>query len=38
LWPVPPLPQNLLALIPLALILGDITEDLAMRFGDVIGG
>ena len=31
-------PQNFLALIPLALILGDITEDLALRFGDVIGG
>mmetsp|Transcript_34477 Transcript_34477/g.97687 ORF Transcript_34477/g.97687 Transcript_34477/m.97687 type:complete len:483 (+) Transcript_34477:16-1464(+) len=29
---------NFLGLIPLALILGDITEDLAVRFGDVIGG
>ncbi|GLC37749.1 hypothetical protein PLESTB_001472900 [Pleodorina starrii] len=29
---------NFLALIPLALILGDITEDLAVRFGDVVGG
>ena len=26
------------SLIPLALILGDITEDLATRFGDTIGG
>jgi Ca2+:H+ antiporter len=30
--------QNFLALIPLALILGDITEDLAERFGDTVGG
>jgi len=29
---------NFLALIPLALILGDITEDLALRFGPIIGG
>lgn len=29
---------NFLALIPLALILGEITEDLALRFGDSIGG
>jgi len=29
---------NFLSLIPLALILGDVTEDLALRFGDVIGG
>ncbi len=29
---------NFLALVPLALILGDITEDLAVRFGDVVGG
>lgn len=29
---------NFLTLIPLALILGDITEDLALRFGPVIGG
>ena len=32
------LPQNLVALIPLALLLGDITEDLAEHFGDVVGG
>ena len=30
--------QNFVALIPLALVLGEITEDLAIRFGDVIGG
>jgi calcium/proton exchanger cax len=30
--------QNFIALIPLALVLGEITEDLATRFGDVIGG
>mmetsp|Transcript_7985 Transcript_7985/g.15527 ORF Transcript_7985/g.15527 Transcript_7985/m.15527 type:complete len:444 (-) Transcript_7985:716-2047(-) len=29
---------SFLSLIPLALILGDITEDLALRFGDVVGG
>lgn len=29
---------NFLALIPLALFLGEVTEDLAVRFGDVIGG
>eukprot|EP00798_Chlamydomonas_sp_ICE-L_P019831 gene19831-26519_t len=29
---------NFLALVPLSLILGDITEDLALRFGDVVGG
>jgi calcium/proton exchanger cax len=29
---------NFFALVPLALILGDITEDLAVRFGDTIGG
>lgn len=29
---------NLAGLIPLALIMGDITEDLAIRFGDVVGG
>ncbi|KAG1674025.1 hypothetical protein FOA52_000331 [Chlamydomonas sp. UWO 241] len=29
---------NFIALIPLALLLGDVTEDLAARFGDVIGG
>ena len=30
--------QNLLGLIPLALLMGSVTEDLAIRFGDVIGG
>ncbi len=30
--------QNFVALIPLALVLGEVTEDLATRFGDVIGG
>jgi hypothetical protein len=30
--------SNFLALLPLALILGEITEDLAVRFGDVVGG
>ncbi|KAG2439186.1 hypothetical protein HXX76_004550 [Chlamydomonas incerta] len=35
---VPTFTLNFLALIPLALILGDITEDLAVRFGDVVGG
>jgi len=30
--------QNFIALIPLALLLGDVTEDLAARFGDVVGG
>jgi Ca2+:H+ antiporter len=29
---------NFLALVPLALLLGEVTEDLALRFGDVIGG
>jgi Ca2+:H+ antiporter len=29
---------NFLALVPLALLLGEVTEDLAIRFGDVIGG
>lgn len=33
-----PLHQNFLALIPLALFLGEVTEDLALRFGDVVGG
>lgn len=32
------LTQNLAGLIPLALILGEVTEDLALRLGDVIGG
>ncbi|PSC67539.1 manganese resistance 1 [Micractinium conductrix] len=30
--------SNFLALIPLALFLGEVTEDLAARFGDTIGG
>lgn len=34
----PPLPQNFLSLIPLALFLGEVTEDLAVRFGDTVGG
>ncbi|EFJ51605.1 hypothetical protein VOLCADRAFT_87798, partial [Volvox carteri f. nagariensis] len=29
---------NFTALIPLALLLGDVTEDLALRYGSVIGG
>lgn len=33
-----PCPQNFLALIPLALFLGEVTEDLAARFGDTVGG
>lgn len=33
-----PTMQNFLALVPLALLLGEVTEDLALRFGDVIGG
>lgn len=36
--PLPPPLQNFLALIPLALILGEVTEDLAVRFGDIVGG
>ncbi|EFN54061.1 hypothetical protein CHLNCDRAFT_36262 [Chlorella variabilis] len=30
--------MNFLSLIPLALFLGEVTEDLAVRFGDTIGG
>ena len=30
--------QNFCGIIPLALILGDVTEDLALRSGEVIGG
>lgn len=30
--------QNFLALVPLALMLGEVTEDLAVRFGETIGG
>jgi Ca2+:H+ antiporter len=29
---------NFVALVPLALLLGEVTEDLALRFGDTIGG
>ncbi|KAK9819368.1 hypothetical protein WJX81_004642 [Elliptochloris bilobata] len=29
---------NLLGLVPLALALGELTEDLAIRFGEVVGG
>ncbi|CAL8470121.1 g9663 [Coccomyxa elongata] len=29
---------NFIALVPLALVLGEVTEDLALRFGDIIGG
>ncbi|KAG2429439.1 hypothetical protein HYH02_014094 [Chlamydomonas schloesseri] len=29
---------NFLSLVPLALVLGDVTEDLALRYGSVIGG
>ena len=29
---------NFLALVPMALVLGEVTEDLAIRFGDVVGG
>jgi hypothetical protein len=30
--------QNLIGLIPLALLLGEVTEDLAIRLGETIGG
>lgn len=30
--------QNIIGLVPLALILGEITEDLAVRFGPTVGG
>mmetsp|Transcript_13623 Transcript_13623/g.33485 ORF Transcript_13623/g.33485 Transcript_13623/m.33485 type:complete len:447 (-) Transcript_13623:93-1433(-) len=36
--PVPTFFLNFGALIPLALILGDITEDLALRYGPAVGG
>uniref|UniRef100_A0A7R9VQK9 Sodium/calcium exchanger membrane region domain-containing protein n=1 Tax=Chlamydomonas euryale TaxID=1486919 RepID=A0A7R9VQK9_9CHLO len=36
--PVTVFVTNFIALIPLALLLGDVTEDLAARFGDVVGG
>lgn len=29
---------NFLSLVPLALLLGETTEDLAVRFGDIVGG
>ncbi|KXZ51252.1 hypothetical protein GPECTOR_13g739 [Gonium pectorale] len=29
---------NFISLIPLALVLGDVTEDLALRYGSVVGG
>jgi hypothetical protein len=32
------LAQNFFALLPLALVLGEVTEDLALRFGDIVGG
>lgn len=35
---VPVFTLNFLALIPLALMLGNVTEDLALRFGDIVGG
>jgi len=35
---IPTFVLNLLALIPLALVLGDVTEDLAVRDGPLIGG
>jgi Ca2+:H+ antiporter len=30
--------QNLLGIIPLALLLGEVTEDIALRTGELIGG
>lgn len=30
--------QNLCGLIPLALLLGEVTEDLALRLGETVGG
>ncbi|KAL6756794.1 CAX family of cation antiporter, membrane protein [Haematococcus lacustris] len=36
--PVPVFLLNFLALVPLAMVLGDITEDLALRLGPVAGG
>lgn len=29
---------NFIALVPLALILGDVTEDMALRYGSIVGG
>jgi calcium/proton exchanger cax len=37
-WTEPRKMQNFMGIIPLALILGEVTEDLALRSGDVIGG
>lgn len=36
--PVPTFVLNFCALVPLALLLGEVTEDLAVRFGSTIGG
>lgn len=36
--PYPIFILNFVALVPLALILGEVTEDLAVRFGDTVGG
>jgi Ca2+:H+ antiporter len=35
---LPAVLQNLCGLIPLALLLGEVTEDLALRLGETIGG
>ena len=37
-WLHPAVLQNLVGLIPLALLLGEVTEDLALRLGETIGG
>jgi Ca2+:H+ antiporter len=31
-------PQNFLALLPLALLLGHVTEDVSLRCGQLLGG
>lgn len=36
--PTPTFILNFMALVPLALLLGEVTEDLAVRFGSTIGG
>ena len=36
--PTPTFILNFCALVPLALLLGEVTEDLAVRFGSTIGG
>ena len=36
--PIPTFMLNFCALVPLALLLGEVTEDLAVRFGSTIGG